>query len=71
MPTLSVDLLASGFWVGRGLVQCCRRAWSLLLLQRRAAAQALLAMQACLLDFTSRLWFPSPNLPIVCVSARS
>ena len=52
MPTLSVDLLASGL-LGLAAVWFSAAAalGALLLLQRRAAAQALLAMQACLLGF--------------------
>ena len=52
MPTLSVDLLASGLlkwaavWFSAAAVLGAG-----LLLQRRAAAQALLAMQGCLLGF--------------------
>ena len=52
MPTLSVDLLASGL-LGHAAIWFSAAATlgALLLLQRRSAGQALLAMQACLLGF--------------------
>ena len=63
IPTLSVDLLASGllgraaFWFSAaGMVG------ALLLLQRRSAGQALLAMGACLLGFHLTALVPTAEL---------
>ena len=63
MPTLSVDLLASGL-LGWAAVWFSAAAalGALLLLQRRAAAQALLAMQGCLLGFHLTALIPIAEL---------
>ena len=71
MPTLSVDLMASSLLKWAAVWFSAAAALGAgLLLQRRAAAQALLAMQGCLLGFHLTALVPSPNSPIVCVSSR-